>query len=147
MGTPGTRAFWSAFGLWMTDRRFHRFRKLSTETERFSPFAGAAFAIARRGEVERFKASPFVVPNGALAARPKDVLTPQELAARHGAYRWRLIIGPSFRADCWASLEQNPEQTPAALARRTYASYSTAWAAKRDFEIVRARGHEAGRAA
>jgi hypothetical protein len=42
----------------------------------------------------------------------------------------------TYRADCWAALEAEPSLSAAALARRTYASFATAWQVKRDFAIA-----------
>jgi hypothetical protein len=66
------------------------------------------------------------------------VLAPAELARRHPAYRWRIIMGPTYRADVWAALEAEPTLPPAALARRTYASFATAWQVRRDFALLSA---------
>jgi hypothetical protein len=52
-------------------------------------------------------------------------------------YRWRIIIGPSFRADMWALLEESPELTIAVVARRAYGSFATAWTVKRDWAVAR----------
>jgi hypothetical protein len=58
------------------------------------------------------------------------------LAKRHTVYRHRLLMGPSYRADMWATLEGEPTLTAAELARRTYGSFATAWQVKRDFAIL-----------
>ena len=80
-------------------------------------------------------------PANVLRDRPADVLTPAELAKRHSAYRWRLVIGPTYRADMWAALEREPGLSAAALARATYGSFASAWQARRDFAVWRvARG-------
>jgi hypothetical protein len=65
------------------------------------------------------------------------VLQPAELARTHAAYRWRLVIGPSYRADMWAALERKPDLAAAALARATYASFASAWQVRRDFAVWR----------
>ena len=65
--------------------------------------------------------------------RPADVLTPPELVARHPAYRARVLIGPTYRADMWAALEEDRDLSAAELARRAYGSFATAWAVRRDF--------------
>src|SRR6266851_5327514 len=45
-------------------------------------------------------------------------------------------MGPTYRADVWVALEAAPHLSVAELARRTYASFATAWQAKQDFEIL-----------
>jgi hypothetical protein len=44
-------------------------------------------------------------------------------------------MGPSYRADMWAALARNPSLSAAALARKTYGSFATAWQVKSDFAI------------
>ncbi len=85
------------------------------------------------GEDQRFAGSRLRVPANVLRDRPADVLTPAELASRHRAYRWRLVIGPTYRADMWAALEREPTLSAAEVARRTYGSFATAWQVRRDF--------------
>ena len=87
-------------------------------------------------EDPRFQDCPLRVPARVLRDRQQDVLSPQELAKRHAAYRQRIIMGPTYRADMWALLEGEPALSPAELARRTYGSFATAWQVKRDFELV-----------
>src|ERR1700730_6495976 len=65
-----------------------------------------------------------------------DVLSPADLAKRHRAYHFRIMIGPSYRADMWAALESNPELSTAELARKTYGSFATAWRVKREFAVL-----------
>jgi hypothetical protein len=45
-------------------------------------------------------------------------------------------MGPTYRADVWVALEAAPHLSAAEVARRTYASFATAWQAKQDFEIL-----------
>jgi hypothetical protein len=89
---------------------------------------GAEFQVARHGEDPRFEGSPARVAANILRDRASNVLQPAELATRHHAYRCRVMIGPTYRADMWAALEEDPTLSVAALARRTYGSFSTAWA-------------------
>jgi hypothetical protein len=135
--SPRTVAFWSAFS-WQhrTDRRFSRLLALAPETRCDLLRVGADFQVRRRGEDSRFEGTPLRVPAGVLRHRPADVLSPGELAERHRAYRWRVIMGPSYRADMWAALEAEPVQSAADLARRTYGSFATAWQVKRDMTLL-----------
>ena len=93
--------------------------------------------MARHGEDPRFARSKLRVPAKVLRDRPADVLQPAELARTHAAYRWRLVIGPSYRADMWAALERKPDLSAAAVARATYGSFASAWQARRDFAVWR----------
>jgi hypothetical protein len=96
---------------------------------------GGAGAVAVQGSPVR-AACPLRVPANLLRDRPADVLSPIELARRHRAYRCRVLIGPSYRADMWAALEGDPTLTAAALARRTYGSFATAWHTKQSYAIL-----------
>ena len=135
--SPRIRAFWSAVGHWLAkDRRFARLAKVY-EGPRLDLLAtGTAFHLQRSGEDPRFAGGPLRVPAKVLRDRKADVLSPAELARRHGAYRHRILLGPSYRADLWAELDRDPTATTAELARRAYASFATAWQVRRDWELL-----------
>ena len=97
---------------------------------------GTSFQLARRGEDSRFQETSLRVPDGILRDRRSDVLSPVELARRHGTYRCRIQMGPSFRADMWAVLENDPLLSAAQLAHRTYGSFATAWNVKQDWRLL-----------
>ena len=131
-------AFWSALARWRaSDRRFARLGRAYRGPRVDLLTAGTAFQIARHGEDQRLAGSTLRAPAKLLRDRPADVLTPAELARRHRAYRWRLVIGPSYRADMWAALEREPTLPAAEVARRTYGSFATAWQVRRDFSTWR----------
>ena len=135
--TLRTRTYWAAVAHWLSaDRRFARLERLHRGRRRDLLRTGTAFQVRRRGEDLRFVGTPLRVPAGVVRHRASDILTPSELAQKHGAYRQRIHIGPSYRADMWALLESESELAAAELARRTYGSYATAWRVKRDFDLV-----------
>lgn len=123
------RALWAGLGRWMkVDRRFARLIPLHR---------GPRVVVAGEGpEDPRFRRGPIRIPASATRERAADVLSPALLARRHGAYRWRLVIGPSYRADMWAALEADPTLSTSELARRAYGSFGTAWLVKRDRDIL-----------
>ena len=128
--------FWVAIAQWLhTDRRLSRLLKLKSRRQDLLP-VGTDFQLQRRGEDPRFAESTLRVPAGVLRDREQDVLSPQLLAARHPAYKHRVLIGPSYRADMWAALTITPALSASELARRTYGSFATAWQVKRDFELL-----------
>lgn len=132
------RAFWSALARWRgSDRRFARLAQAYRRARVDLLTTGTDFQVARHGEDARFAGSKLRVAANVLRDRPADVLAPAELAKRHSAYRWRLVIGPTYRADMWASLERQPELSAATLARATYGSFASAWQARRDFAAWR----------
>jgi hypothetical protein len=130
------RAFWSALARWRAaDRRFARLARTYRGPRLDLLSTGTDFQLARHGEDPRFAGSKLRVPANVLRDRPADVFQPAELARTHAAYRWRLVIGPTYRADMWAALERKPELAAAALARATYGSFASAWQVRRDFAL------------
>lgn len=117
------------------DWRFKKLQNVDTK-ERFDLMGeGTSFQIQRKGEDPRFSHTVMRVPDGLLRHRPRDILSPETLAKRHRAYYFRIMMGPSYRADMWALLEQEPQLSAAELARRSYGSFPTAWEVKRDMQI------------
>ena len=130
------RAFWSALAHWRaSDRRLARLSSMALGPHVDLLSSGTAFLVGRHGEDPRFSGSKLRVPANVLRDRPADVLSPADLAARHEAYRWRLVIGPGYRADMWAALERDPDLSASALARSAYGSFATAWQVRRDFTV------------
>jgi hypothetical protein len=131
------RALWSALGRWQTrDRRFARLARVYAGERLDLLPTGTSFQVKRHGEDPRFEGSALRVPAKILRDRPADVLEPAQLARRHRAYRCRVMMGPTYRADMWAALEADPTLSAAALARRTYGSFATAWHVRRDFALL-----------
>ncbi|HOX58023.1 MAG TPA: hypothetical protein PLC99_14140 [Verrucomicrobiota bacterium] len=135
--SPRVRAFWAAVGLWLgKDRRFARLVGLYEGARIDLLREGSSFQLRRRGEDPRFEGSPLRVPAGVLRRRASDVHPPEEMARRHPGLHFRILMGPSYRADAWAELSRDPKLTPAELARRTYGSFATAWGVKKDFGLL-----------
>jgi hypothetical protein len=131
------RALWSALARWQEkDRRYVRLTKLYSGPQQDLLHLGTEFQITRHGVDLRFSGSALRVPTNELRSRLGDVLSPADLAKRHRAYHYRVMMGPSYRADLWAALERNPELSSAALARKTYGSFATAWRVKREFAVL-----------
>ncbi|HQL56756.1 MAG: hypothetical protein ACOX51_12010 [Myxococcota bacterium] len=131
------RSYWKAVAVWQSkDRRLVRL----LDTYRGSRIdllpSGTDFQISRRGEDTRFVNGPLRVPVGTLRERESDILSPQELASRHPAYRWRILVGPTYRADMLAHLENNPGLSASELARLAYGSFATAHEVKRDWSVL-----------
>jgi hypothetical protein len=135
--SPRVRALWSALARWQgKDRRFARLARVYRGPRIELLPVGTEFQIRRHGEDPRFERSAVRVPGNLLRDREQDVVAPADLARSHRAYRSRVTMGPGYRADLWAALEAEPGLSVAELARRTYSSFATAWAVRRDFEIV-----------
>ena len=135
------RCFWSAVGVWLhRDRRLARLADLYDGPRLPLLRAGNAFQVKRKGEDERFSGGPLQVPAGVLRDRDRDVLSPTELAKRHRSYYYRVLMGPSYRADMWAALERDPTLSAAELARLTYGSFASAWQVRHDWALLVAQG-------
>lgn len=131
------RAFWTAFAEWQRkDARFRRIVRQPHGSRTDLLLTGTDFQIRRHGEDDRFADTVLRVPANVLRDRNADVLTPAELARQHRAYHYRVLIGPTYRADMFAALEADPSLTAAELARRTYGSFATAWQVKHDFALL-----------
>jgi hypothetical protein len=138
--TPArTRGFWKAVAQWLEkDQRFARLKRLYRGPRIDVPRIGADFHIRRKGEDERFRGTILRVPLNVLRDRAVDVMPPMKLAKKHRAYRMRVLIGPTYRADMWAALDKNPTLSTAELARSTYGSFATAWQVKKDHDLLAA---------
>jgi uncharacterized protein (DUF2384 family) len=131
------RAFWVAIAQWKKrDWRLKRLQKLHSGARVDLVAGGAEFQIERYGEDERFAGTALRVPAKLLRHRPTDVLTAAELSQKHLAYYYRVMIGPSYRADMWALIERTPSMTSAEIARQSYGSFPTAWEVRRDWLIL-----------
>lgn len=135
--SPRVKAFWAALAAWQkADRRFVRLAKLYAGPRVDVMETGTEFHRKRHGEDSRFAGSVICVAANVLRDRAADVLPPAALARRHRAYRCRVMMGPSYRADMWAALEQDSTLSASALARKTYGSFATAWHVRRDFVLL-----------
>jgi hypothetical protein len=136
-GSKRVRSLWAALAKWQSkDRRYTRLASVYEGARVNILPEGSDFQIRRHGEDPRFVDTCIRVPKNLLRDRIADVSLPSELAKNHQAYRNRAIMGPTYRADLWAQLSRVPEISCADLARKTYASFASAWGAKRDFAIV-----------
>jgi hypothetical protein len=134
-----TRGFWKAVAQWLSkDRRFARLTGLYRGPRLDVPRVGADFHLRRKGEDERFLKTALRVPSNVLRDRAADVMPPAELSKRHRAYRMRVLIGPTYRADMWAALDNDATLSASELARISYGSFATAWQVKKDHELLAA---------
>lgn len=133
------RAYWAAVARWhRKDARFKRLAAGYRGPRQDALAVGQDYQLRRHGEDARFEGSSFRVDAKLLRDRSGDVMTEAELAAHHPVYRWRLVIGPTYRADLWAELERDPSLSASEAARRAYSSFGAAWLARRDFVVWRA---------
>jgi hypothetical protein len=132
-------AYWSGVAYWQrSDARWAKVAKQFTGPAVYLSGLPAALEdaqIARKGEDPRFVGSRLRVPLGMLRDRVADVDDPATLSGRHAWYRERVRQGPSYRADCWAALEHDPDLNAAALARVVGCTYPVAHAAVADLRV------------
>lgn len=132
------RAFWSALAQWQgKDRRFVRLSRSYKGPRQDVLEVGTEFQLRRHGEDPRFAGSAIRVAANILRDRSADVMSPSLLARRHHVYRFRIMMGPNYRADMWAALESEATLSASALARETYGSFASAWHVRRDFLLLR----------
>jgi hypothetical protein len=147
-GSDRVDAYWAAVARSLSkDRRFARLAKLHAGHPVDLLPVGTDFQIARRGEDERFVGSALRVPAGTLRDREADVLSPEVLVRRHAGYRNRVLMGPTWRADVWTALEEEPDVSVAEAARRAGCSFATAWQVVQDFRLLHAALRDVDRAA
>jgi len=147
-GSDRVHTYWAAVARWLSkDRRFARLAKLHDGPHVDLLPVGNDFQIARRGEDERFAGSPLRVPAGTLRDRDADVLSTEALVRRHAGYRNRVLMGPTWRADVWTVLQEEPDVSVAEAARRAGCSFATAWQVVQDFRLLHAAPRDVDRAA
>ncbi|MBC7419115.1 MAG: hypothetical protein H7328_00155 [Bdellovibrio sp.] len=129
--------FWTACAKnILVDSRFKKLKKFYKSKRLDLLNIGTEFQLGRFGEDLRFEKSCLRVPANTLRNRPRDILSSSRLVKLHTTYRYRIMIGPSYRADQWALLEYSKNYTSSELARLSFSSFGSAWQAKQDFEVL-----------
>ena len=141
------KTFWCATAqrFFPKDMRFKRLSRLYVGkrvdfADRFSNLrTGKAtrMFIKMKGEDERFKGTCIRVHKGYFSERPRQIFSVSFVAQTHLFYRYRVMMGPSYRADLWAILKSCPDISAYALGKKAHCSYRTAYIAKKDYELLR----------
>ena len=154
-GEGNVKIYFTALAQWLvkSDRRFARLAHLYKGERRTflslppdAPFSDLTGLLVTRagGEDPRFANTCLKVPLGTIRRRPgKHILSAKELCKLHAPFRFRVMMGPSYRADLWAIYHQDPSLSAYEAAKRAYSSYETARQVKQDFELVRRVGSRA----
>ena len=139
------RVFWSANAqrLALKDQRFKRLSQIYKgkrinladylTQKKIRP---TNLLITLKGCDERFENTCIRLPKGYFSERSKQILPSSVVAKNHLTYRYRLMMGPSYRADVWAIIKRHPKISAYALAKKAYCSYRTAYVAKKDYETL-----------
>ncbi len=93
--------------------------------------------IEIKGEDKRFKGTCIRVPKGYFSERPHHIFSESVVAKYHLPYRYRVMMGPSYRADLWALLKCYPDISAYALWKQAHCSYRTAYIVKKDYELLK----------
>ena len=93
--------------------------------------------IEIKGADERFKRTCIRVPKGYFSERPYQIFPVSVIAKNHLPYRYRVMMGASYRADLWALLDSNPGISAYALGKKAHCSYRSAYIAKKDYELLK----------
>ena len=143
------KIFWCANAqrLFAKDQRFKRLSLLYTGrrinfADRFVKKGEkkvTKMLIEIKGTDDRFKKTCIRVPKGYFSERPHQVFPVSIIAKNHLPYRYRVMMGSSYRADLWALLDCNPNISAYALGKKTHCSYRTAYMAKKDYELLKAK--------
>ena len=132
------KCYFSSIGKWLQKER--AYKKLSKiyrgEVLLLGLSADYKFLIKRNGEDERFIGSKMLVANKTLRSRLDDIASSKELASKHQDYFYRVLIGPSYRADMISHLSRNSSLTASQLAKNTYGSFATAWEVMKDVKLL-----------
>ena len=141
------KIFWCANAqrLFIKDQRFKRLSELYSGkrlnfADRFVKKGQkkvTKMLIEIKGEDERFKKTCIRVPKGYFSERPKQIFPVSVIAKNHLSYRYRVMMGSSYRADLWALLDSNPSISAYALGKKAHCSYRTAYIAKKDYELLK----------
>ena len=135
------RRYWCALSQWKCkDTRFKRLAGLYADRADLSPSSWRL--IEMRGEDERFQNTCLRIPKGFLRSNSdKYIFLPSFLVKSHRVLKYRMMIGPTYRADMWARLSMLSKKRAIALpcaelARFSYGSYATANRVKNEWLLV-----------
>ena len=141
------KIFWCANAqrLFLKDQRFKRLSELYSGkrlnfADRFVKKGQERVTkvlIEIKGEDERFKRTCIRVPKGYFSERPHQIFPVSVIAKNHLSYRYRVMMGSSYRADLWALLDSDPNISAYALGKKAYCSYRSAYIAKKDYELLK----------
>ncbi len=95
--------------------------------------------IEIKGEDERFKRTCIRVPKGHFSERPHQIFPVSVIAKNHLPYRYRVMMGSSYRADLWALLDNDSSISAYALGKKAHCSYRAAYMAKKDYELLKGK--------
>lgn len=130
-------AFWSTIAKNLHgDIRFKRLASLYKGQKFLLGASSGELFLKRNGPDERFKLGKLIIPNKMLRSRPSDIIDLSDLVKLHRGIYYRVLVGPTYRADCLQLLETSVKQSVSSLAKKSYSSYRTAWETLNDWKII-----------
>jgi hypothetical protein len=136
---PGSTAWLSALAGMALQEGIHKWRKLARKSrtpQYLYPADVTRAAVSRKGAIGWLKRLGYLVAQGSLRIREKDVLAPTELIRVNRQYQSRFIYGASWRADIITAIEEGA-RSPSEVARLTGCSYEPAHRIFRQFTLAR----------
>ena len=130
--------YFSSLGKWL--QKDSGYKKLSKiyrgEPQNLGLNSEYQFLINRNGEDERFKGTKLLVAKKTLRSRHEDILNSSDLSKIHKDYYYRVLIGPSYRADMVSQYLNDRSLNAGQLAKKTYGSYATAWEVMKHINLL-----------
>ena len=93
--------------------------------------------IKTRGEDKRFKGTCIRLFKGYFVERVGQIHPESLMVKTHLPYRYRVMMGPSYRADLWAILTRQPNLSAYALGKKVHCSYRTAYIVKKSHTLLK----------
>lgn len=133
------RAYFSALAVWLSaDSRFKKIKSIYQGPQILLGLTKSyEYLVSKNGLDERFSQSALIVARETLRRRIEDIDSPESLAKYHRDYYYRILIGPSYRADMVSLFERSQNISASDLAKGTYGSFATAWSVMKDLSILR----------
>jgi len=139
LNNPAASKFLAGVFEYLDDIRFKKFVIGNSPNRRTQFLKKSTFLVEKNGEDARFKNTRLIVHSKAISDRPDLILSRELLAEKHLYYRYRVLLGPTYRADIIANLSIDGSLSAAELARYHFTNYQTSHKAKKDFQIFELR--------
>ncbi len=140
LNNPKASRFLAAVFEYLSDVRFKKFITNYSPKKRVQFLKSSSFLVKKNGEDIRFKNTKLIIHSKALPNRPDLIMSLSLLAKSHLYYRYRVLLGPTYRSDIIANLSIDESLSPAELARHHFTNYQTSYKAKKDFQIFQTLG-------
>lgn len=117
---------------------FHQWKKLIRKqktTQALVDIELAKSLIQLKGEEVSFSQYGFLVPNGSIRIRSRDVLTIENLIRKNLQFKNRFLYGASWRADIITAIQKGVK-TPYQIAKEIGCSYEPAYRIFKEYALA-----------